>query len=126
MPHPQVGEVAPDFTLKTDKGKSLTLSSLRGKPVVLFFYPKDDTPTCTKEACDFRDAMPRFEGVNAVILGISPDDVKSHVKFAKKFELTYPLLADTDKAVCEAYGVWGAEVAVRREVHRGAAHDVRD
>jgi peroxiredoxin Q/BCP len=72
----------------------------------LFFYPKDNTPTCTTEACEFRDALPLFEGVNAVVLGVSPDDVKSHVKFREKFHLPYPLLSDVDKVVCEAYGVW--------------------
>ena len=103
---PTAGTTAPDFTVLTDTGESLTLSSLRGKPVVLFFYPKDDTSGCTIEACEFRDDFPRFEAGNAVILGISPDDVKSHVKFKKKFDLPYPLLADTDKAIALAYDVW--------------------
>ena len=106
MPHPAEGDTAPDFTLHTDAGKSLTLSSLRGTPVVLFFYPKDDTPTCTKEACEFRDVFPKFSKTKGVVLGISPDDVKSHVKFKKKFALPYTLLADVDKSVSEAYGVW--------------------
>jgi peroxiredoxin Q/BCP len=82
------------------------LSDLRGRPVVLFFYPKDDTPGCTVESCEFRDLMPRFQGVKAHVLGVSPDDVKSHVKFRKKFDLPYPLLADVAHEVADAYGVW--------------------
>jgi peroxiredoxin Q/BCP len=101
------GTLAPDFTLPTDEGKPLTLSSLRGRPVVLFFYPKDDTPGWTVEACSFRDALPRFEGINAVVLGISADSVQSHAKFKKKYELPYTLLADTEHKVSDAYGVWG-------------------
>jgi len=100
------GSTAPDFTLPTDDGGSVTLSALRGRNVVLFFYPKDDTSGCTREACEFRDALPRFEGLNAVVLGISPDDVKSHQKFRAKYELPYSLLADTEHAVADAYGVW--------------------
>ena len=100
------GTVAPDFTLETDQGESVTLSKLRGKNVILYFYPKDDTPGCTIQACDFRDAMPRFEGVKAVILGVSPDSVKSHAKFRAKFDLNFPLLADEGHSVSEAYGVW--------------------
>jgi len=97
---------APDFTLPADDGGSVTLSALRGRNVVLFFYPKDDTSGCTKEACEFRDALPRFEGLDAVVLGVSPDDVKSHQKFRAKYELPYSLLADTEHAVADAYGVW--------------------
>jgi thioredoxin-dependent peroxiredoxin len=104
--YPAEGTMAPDFTLDTDAGTPLTLSSLRGRPVVLFFYPKDDTPGCTIESCEFRDMLPRFQGVDAQILGISPDDVKSHVKFRKKFDLPYPLLADVGHPVAELYGVW--------------------
>jgi peroxiredoxin Q/BCP len=100
------GAVAPDFTLETDQGESVTLSKLRGKQVILYFYPKDDTPGCTIQACDFRDAMPRFEGVSAVVLGVSPDSVKSHAKFREKFGLNFPLLADEEHSVSEAYGVW--------------------
>jgi peroxiredoxin Q/BCP len=106
MPVPAVGSQAPDFTVLTDKGESLTLSSLKGHPVVLYFYPKDDTSGCTIEACEFRDAFPQFEQDKAVILGVSPDDVKSHVKFKKKFDLPFTLLADTDKAIAQAYDVW--------------------
>lgn len=106
MSYPPVGTLAPDFTLLTDEGTPLTLSALGGRPIVLFFYPKDDTPGCTIESCEFRDMLPRFQGVDAQILGISPDDVKSHVKFRKKFDLPYPLLADVGHAVAELYGVW--------------------
>ena len=100
------GILAPDFTLPTDTGDTLTLSSLRGQWVVLFAYPKDDTSGCTVEACEFRDALPRFDASKAVILGISPDSVKSHVKFKEKFELPYTLLSDETKTVLQAYDVW--------------------
>jgi peroxiredoxin Q/BCP len=100
------GSPAPDFTLPTDDGRVLRLSELRGRNVVLFFYPKDDTPGCTTEACELRDAFPRFEGLDAVILGVSPDGVKSHQKFKRKFQLPFTLLADTGHAVAESYGVW--------------------
>ena len=100
------GDEAPDFTLKSDRGEDVTLSSLRGRPVVLYFYPKDDTPGCTVEACEFRDAFPRFKGSKAIILGISPDSVKSHQKFKGKFDLPFTLLADEDHAIAEKYGVW--------------------
>ena len=100
------GTPAPDFTLPTDAGDTLTLSSLRGQWVVLFAYPKDDTSGCTVEACEFRDALPQFDASKAVILGISPDSVKSHVKFKAKFELPYTLLADEEKTVLQAYDVW--------------------
>ena len=100
------GIPAPDFTLPTDAGDTLTLSSLRGRWVVLFAYPKDDTSGCTVEACEFRDALPRFDAAKAVILGISPDSVKSHVKFKAKYELPYTLLADEEKTVLQAYDVW--------------------
>jgi peroxiredoxin Q/BCP len=100
------GSPAPDFTLSTDQGEPLTLSGLRGRRVVLYFYPKDDTPGCTVQACDFRDALPRFDDVDAVVLGVSPDSVASHRKFREKFGLNFPLLADEDHGVAEAYGVW--------------------
>ena len=103
---PQAGTKAPEFNALTDSDEQLALKSLRGKPVVLFFYPKDDTSGCTKEACSFRDALPRFEGVDAVVLGISPDDAKSHRKFKEKFGLNYPLLVDTDHKIADEYGVW--------------------
>jgi peroxiredoxin Q/BCP len=103
---PAAGEMAPDFTLPADDGRDVTLSSLRGKPVVLYFYPKDDTSGCTTQACGLRDAFPRFEALDAVILGVSPDTVKKHVKFKEKYELPFTLLADTEHAVAELYGVW--------------------
>lgn len=104
------GRTAPAFTATTDTGDTLELASLRGKNVVLFFYPKDDTSGCTVEACSFRDATPRFEGLDAVVLGVSPDGVKSHVKFKKKYQLPYTLLADEDHSIADQYGVWGEKV----------------
>jgi peroxiredoxin Q/BCP len=101
------GKPAPDFTLTSDSGEQVTLSSLRGKPVVLYFYPKDDTPGCTRQACDIRDAWGEFERAGAVVLGVSPDGEASHAKFKAKYGLPFPLLADTDHAVSEAYGIWG-------------------
>jgi thioredoxin-dependent peroxiredoxin len=101
------GDQAPDFTLASDSGESIRLADLRGKQVVLYFYPKDDTPGCTTQACGIRDAYGEFERAGAVVLGVSPDNEQSHVKFKKKFELPFTLLADTDHAVAEAYGVWG-------------------
>ena len=103
---PPVGEIAPDFTLLTDAGEPLTLSAQRGRAVVLFFYPKDDTTGCTTEACEFRDLFPRFDGSRALVLGISPDSVTSHVKFRAKYQLPFSLLADVEHSVAEAYGVW--------------------
>jgi peroxiredoxin Q/BCP len=97
---------APDFTLADQTGKKVTLSKLKASPIVLYFYPKDDTPGCTKEACNFRDAFADYKKAGAVILGISPDDPESHAKFAKKFDLPFTLLADPDHKVCELYGVW--------------------
>ncbi|HEX6632240.1 MAG TPA: thioredoxin-dependent thiol peroxidase [Gemmatimonadaceae bacterium] len=103
---PAVGDLAPDFTLETDEGRALTLSELRGRRVVLYFYPKDDTSGCTTQACGFRDEFPRFGQLDAVILGVSPDPVKKHVKFRAKYDLPFTLLADVDHAVAELYGVW--------------------
>ncbi|HEX4561538.1 MAG TPA: thioredoxin-dependent thiol peroxidase [Gemmatimonadales bacterium] len=100
------GKSAPAFTLDTDSGGTLSLKELKGRPVVLYFYPKDDTPGCTVEACEFRDAFPRFKGTKAVILGISPDSVKSHQKFKEKFDLPFTLLADPDHEIAAKYGVW--------------------
>jgi thioredoxin-dependent peroxiredoxin len=100
------GAKAPDFTLPTDGGGTVSLAKLKGKRVVLYFYPKDDTPGCTKEACAFRDEFADYKKAGAVILGVSPDDSTTHAKFAKKFDLPFPLLADHEKQVCEAYGVW--------------------
>lgn len=104
------GMQAPDFTLESDDGGPLTLSGFRGRRVVLYFYPKDDTPGCTIQACDFRDALPRFDGIDAVVLGISADDVESHRAFRAKFDLNFPLLADVGGVVSDLYGVWGERI----------------
>ena len=101
------GDQAPDFTLRSDAGTDVTLSSLRGRPVVLYFYPRDDTPGCTAQACGIRDAYGEFERAGAVVLGVSPDDERSHVKFKDKYELPFTLLADPDHSVAEEYGAWG-------------------
>ena len=101
------GQSAPDFELTSDSGETVKLSALRGKPVVLYFYPKDDTPGCTTQACGIRDAYGEFERAGAVVLGVSPDSESSHVKFKDKFDLPFTLLADSDHAVAEQYGVWG-------------------
>ena len=100
------GKPAPDFELKSDTGETVRLSGLRGKPVVLYFYPKDDTPGCTTQACGLRDAYAELEREGAIVLGVSPDSEKSHVKFKEKYDLPFTLLADTDHAVAEQYGVW--------------------
>ena len=100
------GTPAPDFVLPADDGSTIRLSELRGRNVVLFFYPKDDTPGCTIEAQEFRDAWPRFQAQDTVVLGISADGVDSHVRFKTKFGLPYPLLADEEHRAAEAYGVW--------------------
>jgi len=101
------GKPAPDFELTSDTGETVKLSGLRGRQVVVYFYPKDDTPGCTTQACGIRDAYGEFERAGAVVLGISTDSEKSHVKFRNKYELPFTLLADTDHAVAELYGVWG-------------------
>jgi len=101
-----VGDVAPDFTLPIDGGGEITLSSMRGKKVVLYFYPKDDTSGCTKEACDFREKISEFTKAGAVVLGMSPDSVKKHDKFKAKYDLPFSLVADEEKAALEAFGVW--------------------
>lgn len=101
------GDLAPDFIAKTEAGVTIKLSDYRGKRVVLYFYPKDDTPGCTTQACGFRDAYPQIEEKNAVVLGVSPDGEKAHVKFKSKFNLPFTLLVDSDHAIAEAYGVWG-------------------
>jgi|SRR6185295_5960477 len=104
---PKVGDRAPDFTLPDQDGKEHTLSTYKGRWVLLYFYPKDMTAGCTKESCMIRDAFPRFEGMHAHVFGISADRVKSHKKFAEKYELPFSLLADEDKKVINSYGVWG-------------------
>lgn len=101
------GQPAPSFTLTSDTGEQISLEALRGRPVVLYFYPRDDTPGCTAQACGIRDAWGEFERAGAVVLGVSPDDEASHVKFKEKYGLPFPLLADTGHKVSEEYGVWG-------------------
>ena len=101
------GKKAPSFSLLSDSGDPVSLAGLKGKKVVLYFYPKDDTSGCTVEACEFRDSWAAVKKAGAVVLGVSPDGVASHVKFKKKFDLPFPLLADPDHAVAERYGVWG-------------------
>ena len=102
----KVGQKAPDFTVVDDSGKTVKLSDFKGKKVVLYFYPKDDTPGCTKEACSFRDGIAEIRKQGAVVLGVSADSAESHQKFKKKFDLNFPLLADTEKKIIEDYGVW--------------------
>jgi peroxiredoxin Q/BCP len=101
-----LGKSAPSFTMPTDDGRSISLKDLRGKRVVLYFYPKDDTPGCTTQACAFRDGMPNFSKAKAVVIGVSKDSVASHHKFKNKYKLNFPLASDESK-VAEAYGVWG-------------------
>jgi thioredoxin-dependent peroxiredoxin len=101
------GEPAPEFTLTSDAGEQVSLSSFRGRPVVLYFYPKDDTPGCTTQACGIRDAYGEFERAGAVVLGVSPDEARRHVKFKEKYDLPFTLLADPEHEVAELYGVWG-------------------
>jgi len=108
------GQPAPDFELPSDTGETVRLSELRGKPVVLYFYPKDDTPGCTTQACGIRDAYGEFERAGAVVLGVSPDDEASHVKFKEKYGLPFTLLADADHEVAEQYGVWGEKTYAGR------------
>lgn len=103
------GEPAPDFELTSDAGERVSLASLRGHPVVLYFYPRDDTPGCTTQACGIRDAWGDFQRAGAVVLGVSPDDETSHVEFKKRYELPFTLLADPDHDAAERYGVWVAK-----------------
>ena len=107
MPELEVGKAAPDFELPSDGGSKVKLSDFRGKRVIVYFYPKDDTPGCTTQACGFRDAYPQIEEKNAVVIGISPDGAKSHQKFKTKHNLPFILLSDEDHRVAEAYGAWG-------------------
>lgn len=102
----QPGAPAPDFSVLDDSGKTVSLKDFRGKSVVLYFYPKDDTPGCTAEACAFNEELPDFQKLDAAILGVSKDSVDKHVKFKEKFNLTFPLLCDADGTMCEAYGTW--------------------
>jgi thioredoxin-dependent peroxiredoxin len=109
------GQHAPEFELESDGGNTVRLSDFEGRRVVLYFYPKDDTSGCTKEACGFRDALPELEELDAVVLGVSPDGVASHVKFRDKYDLNFPLLADPKHEVASAYGVWGKKKMYGRE-----------
>ena len=109
------GMPAPDFTVLDENGKQQRLSDYRGQPVILYFYPKDDTPGCTTEACNFRDDYSAYIEAGVTILGVSPDSPKSHLKFKQKFQLPFPLLADEDHAICEAYNVWGPKKFMGRE-----------
>lgn len=103
---PKEGQKAPDFTVLSDSGEKVRLSDFKGKKIVLYFYPKDDTPGCTKEACAFRDGIAEIKKKGAVVFGVSADSVESHQKFKKKFELNFPLLADTNRKIIEDYDVW--------------------
>ncbi|MEK9176772.1 MAG: thioredoxin-dependent thiol peroxidase [Patescibacteria group bacterium] len=109
-----VGDTAPDFMLSDQNAEVHTLSAYRGRWLLLYFYPKDDTPGCTKEACMLRDAFPRFDGVHAHVLGVSADTAQSHAKFVGKYSLPFPLLADTERSVIEAYGGWGEKTMMGR------------
>lgn len=102
----EIGQAAPDFTVPKDGGGDVSLSGLKGKKVVLYFYPKDDTPGCTKEACGFRDSMPDFSGLNAEIIGVSKDTVAKHDKFKAKYDLPFTLASDESGDLCESYGTW--------------------
>ncbi len=115
------GSTAPAFKTKDANGETVSLKDLRGQKVVLYFYPKDDTPGCTKEACSFRDAFSQFKKKGIAVLGVSPDKEASHQKFVAKYKLPFTLLADTDKSIAEAYGVWGEKKFMGRTymgVHR--------
>ncbi len=101
------GEKAPDFALQDDSGKEVRMRDLKGNRVILYFYPKDDTPGCTTEACNFRDNLPKFKKMDAVVYGVSRDSVDSHQKFKKKYSLPFPLLSDPEGKLIEAYGAWG-------------------
>jgi len=118
---PKEGTTAPAFKTTDQNGESVSLKDLRGQKVVLYFYPKDDTPGCTKEACSFRDAYSKFKKQDITVLGVSPDKEASHQKFVTKYQLPFTLLADTDHAIAEAYGVWGEKKFMGRTymgVHR--------
>jgi thioredoxin-dependent peroxiredoxin len=110
-----IGTVAPDFSLPADDGREISLKSLRGTPVVLYFYPKDDTSGCTTQACGFRDSWADVKQTGAALLGVSPDGIASHQKFRQKYSLPFPLLADTDHSVAAAYGAWGKKSMYGRE-----------
>lgn len=111
------GTLAPDFTLPDENGKDHSLSDYRGGHVLLYFYPKDDTPGCTTEACNFRDDYSQYQDAKVTIIGVSPDTPASHLKFKEKYQLPFTLLADIDHAVCELYGVWGPKKNFGKEYH---------
>jgi peroxiredoxin Q/BCP len=111
----QIGDLAPDFSLPDTQGNLVRLSDLRGRRVVLYFYPRDNTPGCTKEACGFRDAYSDYQAQDVVVLGISTDDAKSHAKFTTKYELPFPLLCDADAVVAQAYGSYGLKKFMGKE-----------
>lgn len=121
MFHLKEGDAAPDFAVVNEKNETVHLSDFKGKKLVLYFYPKDDTPGCTAEACSLRDGYPMFMNKGYAILGVSPDSVKKHVKFQEKFSLPFSLLADEDHVVSESYGVWGEKKFMGRAymgIHR--------
>jgi peroxiredoxin Q/BCP len=111
----KAGDTAPDFSAPASNGGQISLTDFKGKPVILYFYPKDDTPGCTKEACAFRDNFAEFKKQGAVVLGVSIDAVKSHAKFVEKYTLPFTLLADEDKEIVQAYGVWGEKSFMGRK-----------
>jgi thioredoxin-dependent peroxiredoxin len=111
----EVGQPAPTFTLPDQDGEPISLEALRGDPVVLYFYPKDDTPGCTTQACDIRDQWSEFEEAGATVLGVSPDDVASHARFADKYDLPHRLLADPEREAIDAYGAWGLKKMYGKE-----------
>ena len=116
----EVGQLAPEFRLQDQDGLTRSLSDARGRWVVVYFYPKDDTPGCTREACSFRDDLPRFEGLNAWVWGVSADDEQAHRKFARKYELNFPLLVDPGKEILGAYGAW-VEKSMYGKTYMGVA-----
>lgn len=111
----KLGDVAPNFTLLDQNGKTHTLSDYKGKWILLYFYPKDDTPGCTKEACGVRDTFPKFKKMDAVVFGVSADSVERHKKFAEKYTLSFALLADENKSIVKKYGVWAKKKFMGRE-----------
>jgi thioredoxin-dependent peroxiredoxin len=111
----EIGQPAPTFTLPDQSGEPLSLEALRGSPVVLYFYPKDDTPGCTTQACGIRDHWSEFEEAGATVLGVSPDDVASHARFAEKYDLPFRLLADPEREAIDAYGAWGVKKMYGKE-----------
>ena len=111
----QVGDKAPDFEAQDDSGRTWKLEDLRGQKVIVYFYPKDDTPGCTAQACDFRDSFTYFQKAGYIVLGVSPQDADSHEQFRDKYTLNFPLLVDTDKKIAEAYGTWGEQMNYGRK-----------